>query len=79
MSVVLYIPLSDIRRRGDARAIDPATVEALAESIKKIGLRTPINVRPVGDKNLTGLGIDHQARRFGRVGVGAGDGRSQRR
>ncbi|MEP9390581.1 ParB N-terminal domain-containing protein [Mesorhizobium sp. KR9-304] len=50
MSVVRYLSLSDIRRRPDARAIDKAAVASLADSIREIGLRCPINVRLVGDQ-----------------------------
>ncbi|MBA3520110.1 MAG: ParB N-terminal domain-containing protein [Rhizobiales bacterium] len=47
MAVVRYLPVDKIRRRSDARPLEEATVASLADSIKEIGLRCPINVRLV--------------------------------
>ena len=41
------ISISVIRQNAHARAIDEKAVVALAESIKSIGLKTPITVRPM--------------------------------
>lgn len=49
MTVVRYLPIAEIRRRPDARPLDGVTVAALAQSIEDIGLRSPINVRLVGN------------------------------
>lgn len=43
------LPISSIAPRADARAIDPATVAGLAESIAAVGLINPIRVRASGD------------------------------
>lgn len=43
------LPIDQIIRRADARAVDPATVAGLAESIAEIGLINPIRVRKSGD------------------------------
>lgn len=43
------IKLSSIVFRNDTRAIDPGNVEKLAESMKEIGLVSPVYVRPNGD------------------------------
>lgn len=39
------LPLANIKLRSDARAIDPASVHALADSICEVGLINPIRVR----------------------------------
>jgi hypothetical protein len=43
------LPINSIAQRADARAIDPATVAGLAESIAAVGLINPIRVRASGD------------------------------
>jgi ParB-like chromosome segregation protein Spo0J len=43
------LPLDKIIRRADARAVDPATVLGLAESIAAVGLINPIRVRASGE------------------------------
>lgn len=42
------LPTADIALRADARAIDPATIAGLAESIASVGLINPIRVRASG-------------------------------
>lgn len=39
------LPIDQIDRRSDARAVDPASVDALADSISAVGLINPIRVR----------------------------------
>ncbi len=43
------LPINKISPRSDARAVDPATVAGLAESIANVGLINPIRVRASGD------------------------------
>lgn len=43
------LPIDKISKRTDARAIDEATVAALADSIANVGLLNPIRVRVAGD------------------------------
>jgi ParB-like chromosome segregation protein Spo0J len=45
MDAIATIPLSLLRERADSRAIEPATITALTESIREIGLLAPITVR----------------------------------
>lgn len=44
------LPIVLIDPRADARAVDPAAVEALAESIAAVGLINPIRVRASGER-----------------------------
>lgn len=44
------LPIALIDPRADARAVDPAAVERLAESIAAVGLINPIRVRASGDR-----------------------------
>lgn len=43
------LPINRIILRADARAIDPATIEGLAESIANVGLINPLRVRQSGE------------------------------
>lgn len=43
------LPINKISPRSDARAVDPATIAGLAESIANVGLINPIRVRVAGD------------------------------
>jgi len=43
------LPINKITPRADARAIDPATIAGLADSIAAVGLINPIRVRESGD------------------------------
>lgn len=43
------LPINKISPRSDARAVDPATIAGLAESIANVGLINPIRVRASGD------------------------------
>ena len=45
MTVVSILPIEDLHRRSDARQTNDDTLDALAESIKEIGLVNPIRVR----------------------------------
>ncbi|HET8702136.1 MAG TPA: ParB N-terminal domain-containing protein [Nitrococcus sp.] len=47
MAAPVKIPISKLRHRPGARAVDKAQAKALASSIADIGLRTPITVRGV--------------------------------
>jgi ParB/RepB/Spo0J family partition protein len=47
MTVSRYIPLKDIQRRSDARAIDRANVDRIKISIAEVGLLSPVVVRPL--------------------------------
>lgn len=67
MTVVRYLPIVEIRRRPDARPLDEATVASLADSIKEIGLRCPINVRLVDDEYELIAG-SHRLAAFERLG-----------
>jgi ParB-like chromosome segregation protein Spo0J len=46
----LSLPADQIDIRADARAVDEATVNGLAESIGTVGLINPIRVRSIGDR-----------------------------
>lgn len=48
--MIQNLPLSSFIRRKDVRAIDPATVSALAASIKEVGVINPIRARAVGEQ-----------------------------
>lgn len=45
MTIARYVPLANIRRRRDARAIDRDNVEGLKASIRDVGLLSPVVVR----------------------------------
>ena len=48
--MIQNLPLSSFVRRKDVRAIDPATVTALASSIRDVGVINPIRVRAIGEQ-----------------------------
>jgi hypothetical protein len=55
---VVYIAVDDIKVAGQRRQVNPEKVGELKDSIAKLGLRTPLTIRPLkgGEKRLiTGL------------------------
>ena len=63
--LIASIPLDDIRRRADARPMNDAALEALADSIETVGLINPIRVRRSGN----GFELIAGSHRFAAVGL----------
>lgn len=67
--MIRELPIDQITVRSDARAIDDATVAALAESIANVGLINPIRVRAVRDGQWEVIAGVHRLTACNRLGL----------
>lgn len=60
MTTARYIPLANIRRRTDARAIDRENVEGIKASIREVGLLSPVIVRHADSNTFELIAGNHR-------------------
>lgn len=60
MTTARYIPLANIRRRTDARAIDRENVDGIKASIREVGLLSPVIVRHADSNTFELIAGNHR-------------------